>query len=135
MKSPILFALGLLVAAPAFAGCGHTGALREEASMDLNCPESRIRIMNSGRTRDVEGCGQSATYRWSGRTWVREGQPQGGNGPVVVGPPVGGPPPVNPAQPAPKGPQPVRVQPAQPAQPSGPNAPLPPSQPPPGQSL
>lgn len=130
MKSSILFAAVLLVVAPALAGCGHTGALREEASMDLNCPESRIRIINSGRTRDVEGCGQSATYRWSGRTWVREGQPQGGNAPAV-----GGPPPVNPAQPAPKGPQPVRVQPAQPAQPSGPNAPLPPSQPPPGQSL
>jgi hypothetical protein len=121
-KSFALLALASL-AGIAATGCGHTGALREEASVDLNCPEHRIHIVGGGRTKDVEGCGQRATYHWTGRTWTREGQPQGA-------PQQGGPPRVTPAQPAPAGPQPVRPPPA-----SGPNAPLPPAQPPPGKSL
>lgn len=137
--------VGLAAASLLASGCGHTGALREEASIDFNCPESRIHIHGGGRTKDVEGCGQRGVYRWTGRNWVREDrgqqQPVTNAGPQPV---RTGPPPVTPAQPAqpgqPSGPQPIRTQPpaAQPpASPTGgPQAPLPPSQPPPGgQSL
>lgn len=120
-----LLALATISVAGLLAGCGHLGALRETAAEDFHCPEHQIEIFGHGRERTAEGCGQSGGYRWTGRSWVRDGagtRPGSANGP----------PPVNPAQPAPKGPQPVKVQ---PAQPSGPNAPLPPSQPPPGQSL
>jgi len=121
-------------AASLFAsGCGHTGALREAASEDFNCPERDLHIRGGGRTKDVEGCGQRATYRWTGRTWARE------SGASMSAPAtVGGPPPVTPARPA--GPQPIRSQPTPSAPPStpstpsttqGPQAPLPPSQPPP----
>ncbi len=136
----LFFGIATVSVAGVLAGCGHTGALREEASVDLNCPESRIRIVGHGRDKEAIGCDQRAYYHWTGRTWVREGQPA----PQGVYVQNGGPPPVNQAQPAPNGPQPIRVQPqpqpaAQPTgtpsmPPPGPQAPLPPAKPP-GQSL
>jgi len=147
------------VPAALLMGCSHIGALREAASGDLNCPESRIHIHGAGKSRDVEGCGQRAVYHWTGRDWIRDGQAQQTGSYVPYQQPQQ-PPPVQRAQPVSNGPQPVRVAPAPAAAPSGPqpvrtpaspaappppapatpaapsqpslNAPLPPSQPPPG---
>ena len=130
MSVRLVLTLATITVAGVLTGCGHLGALREEASADFNCPEHQIHIMGHGRERTAEGCGQSGGYRWTGRSWVRDGV-----GTLPGSAVTNGPPPVNAAQPAPKGPQPVKVQPPQPAAPTGPNAPLPPSQPPPGQSL
>ena len=52
-------------------GCGgaHLAQLKEAASADLNCSTSRVHILNSGKTRDVEACGQRATYHWEDGDW------------------------------------------------------------------
>ena len=85
-------------------GCGgaHLTQLKEAASADLNCPKSRVHILNSGKTRDVEACGQSATYHWEDGDWrmiARGGAPpQQGAGPQPV---MRSAPGVAPAQPSP----------------------------------
>ncbi|MBX3187323.1 MAG: hypothetical protein KF819_09925 [Labilithrix sp.] len=117
---------GMFVLALASTGCAHTGLLKEAAAADLNCEPRRVHILNSGRTRDVEACGQRATYRWEGGDWHMVGGPSG----APVAQPVQ-------AQPIQRGPQPIIVQqppPVQTAQPapSTPTRPaMPPSQPPP----
>jgi hypothetical protein len=67
-------------------GCGHTGALKEAAAADLNCSQSRVHIHGSGKTRDVEACGQQATYLYEDGDWrmvARGGAPAGGPPPVM----------------------------------------------------
>jgi hypothetical protein len=107
----------LAVTALTLSGCGaHVAQLKEAASADLGCPKSRVQVLNSGRTRDVEACGQRATYHWEDGDWrmiARSGGP---------GVPVAGPQPVMRSAPPPG------VAPAQPAPVSG-GAQLPPSQP------
>ena len=65
------------------AGCGgaHLSQLKEAAEADLNCPGSRVHILNSGKTRDIEACGQRATYHYEDGDWrmiARSGSPAGG---------------------------------------------------------
>ena len=103
-------------------GCNtaHLSQLRDAASQDLNCSKGRVDIITrSGKTRDVEACGQRATYRWEDGDWrmiSRSGAPA---------PKAGGPPPVAPAQPAPAGGLP-------PSSPTGTPSQPPPSSPAPG---
>ena len=110
----VIVALGALS-----LGCGHTGALKEAAAADLNCSQSRVHIHGSGKTRDVEACGQQATYQYEDGDWrmvARGGAPAGGPPPVMRPSPNGG------AQ------QPVMA----PGQPMGTPSQPPPSSPPPG---
>jgi len=107
-------------------GCNtaHLKELKSAASEDMNCPKSRVHILSeSGKTRDVEACGQQATYHWEDGDWrmiARSGQrPQPANKAAP-----GGPPPVAPAQAAPVLGTPTGT----PSQP--PPSSLPPSQPP-----
>jgi hypothetical protein len=94
-------------------GCGaHVAQLKEAAAADLNCPKNRVHVLNSGRTRDIEACGQRATYHYEDGDWRMIAR--SGAAPAAAGPqPVmrAAPPGVAPAQPAPV------------------NAPLPPSSP------
>lgn len=121
MRSIVVAAFA--VTASAAVGCGaHVAQLKEAASADLNCPKNRVHVLNSGKTRDVEACGQRATYHWEEGDWrmiARSGLvPVSGPQPQPVmrsGPPPG----VAPAQPAP-------VNALPPSQPTGT-----PSQPPP----
>jgi hypothetical protein len=86
------------------AGCNtaHLKQLREAASADLHCSKGDVEILTrSGKTRDVEACGQRATYRWEPadgdwRMIGRGGAPGGGPQPVMKAAPG-----VAPAQPAP----------------------------------
>ena len=115
-------------------GCGgaHLSQLREAAEADLQCPKSRVHILNSGKTRDVEACGQRATYHYEDGDWRMIAR----SGPGA--PPPGGAPgqPVMKAAPgvAPAQPSPVMT-PSSPAgtpsQPPGTPSQPPPSQPPP----
>jgi hypothetical protein len=110
MKTNI-FAVGAAVIATLGAvsvGCGgaHLSQLREAAAADLNCKQSKVHILNSGKTRDVEACGQRATYHWEDGDWrmiarsggqpVQAGAPGAGGQPVMKAAPG-----VAPAQPAP----------------------------------
>lgn len=134
MSSSLRLLTGSFVVAALAAtamGCGaHVGQLKEAASADLHCPKSRVQVLNSGRTRDVEACGQRATYRWEDGDWrmiARSGGAPAAAGPQPVmraAPPPG----VAPAQPAPL------VSPAAPppSTPTGTPSQPPPSMPPPG---
>jgi hypothetical protein len=124
MKANSLLASGGRVAALAglallgvvAAGCGaHVGQLKEAASADLNCPMNRVHVLSSGKTRDVEACGQRATYHWEDGDWrmVARGAPTTTTGAAPA---------VAPAQPAPVNGQPITA----PGTPS-----MPPSSPPP----
>jgi len=105
----------LAVAAFTAGGCGaHVGQLKEAAAADLNCSPNRVHVLNSGKTRDVEACGQSATYRWEDGDWRMIARSGGRMAPVA------GPQPVMRSAPPPG---------VAPPQPSPVNAPLPPSQP------
>jgi hypothetical protein len=53
-------------------GCAHVGALKEQAGRDLDCPSSQVKILNDGKTRDVEACGKHVTYHWTGAHWARQ---------------------------------------------------------------
>ena len=118
----------IIVISGASFGCNRSGAqLREAASADLHCPKSRIHIVGASKTKDVEACGQRATYRFEDGDWVmisREGAAPV-PGPAQVGqspqPIKGGPPGVTPAQP-------VMTATGTPSMP--PSSPPPPSQPP-----
>lgn len=84
-----LFFAALLLA----AGCGHGGgsnrALLDRAAHDLQCPRDSITVMESGKLRDVEGCGRRTSYAWTGHAWVPSDQQPttyGQPGPVIVYP-------------------------------------------------
>jgi hypothetical protein len=138
MKQLVL-AVGVLSVATLGAvsvGCGgaHLSQLREAAEADLQCPKSRVHILNSGKTRDVEACGQRATYHYEDGDWrmiARSGPgapPPGAGQPVMKAAPG-----VAPAQPSP-----VMTPTSTPSQPPGTPSQPPPSQPPPaagGKSL
>ena len=75
------------------AGCGHGGGsnryLLDRATHDLQCPRDSITVMESGKLRDVEGCGRRASYAWTGHAWVPSDQQPttfGQPGPVIVYP-------------------------------------------------
>ncbi len=122
----ILLALAVLAALAIFAlGCGaRVGALKEAASADFNCPMSRIKVHSGGKSvRDVEGCGQRATYTVDDGEWrmiARSAlQPVGAQ--PVVGRPAPGPTPQAAPMPAPVRPSPTST-PSQPP-PSNPGDP------------
>jgi len=125
LSSKLVLTFGAVVIATLGAvsvGCGgaHLSQLKEAASADLNCSPSRVHILNSGKTRDVEACGQRATYHWEDGDWrmiARGGAPAGGPPPVMRSSPNGG------AQ------QPVMTP---MSQPTGTPSQPPPSSPPPG---
>jgi hypothetical protein len=120
-SSAPIAALAIAVLIGAGLGCNRSGAkLRDAASEDLRCPPSNIHIIGASRTKDVTGCGHSATYKFEDGEWymvsrdgaaVQAGQPQPQ--------PKAGPPAVAPAQPA----QPTTGTPSMP-----PSSPPPPSQ-------
>ena len=120
--------LFLVLATTAFAvaglACNRSGAkLRDAASEDLNCPPADIHILGASRTKDVNGCGHTATYKFQDGDWymvTRDGAPIG----TAAKPSsLKGPPAVTPAQPA----QPANAVTGTPSMP--PSSP-PPSQPP-----
>ena len=107
MKARLLLpALAVTAFAVAGMACNRSGAkLRDAAAADLNCPPHEVHIIGASRTKDVTGCGQSATYKFEDGDWFmvsRSGAapppPGGAARPVKVGP--SGPPAVGPAQPA-----------------------------------
>ncbi len=88
------------------SGCGRGGALKEAASIDMNCPKNRVRVVGAGKTRDVEACGQRAVYHYEDGDWRMISR----SGPAQATQPV--PQPVSPTNR--QGPAPI-VAPAQPA--------------------
>jgi hypothetical protein len=117
-------------------GCGgaHLSQLREAAEADLQCPKSRVHILNSGKTRDVEACGQRATYHYEDGDWRMIAR----SGPGGPPPGAGGGQPVMKAAPGVAPAQPVMTPTSTPSQPPGTPSQPPPSQPPPaagGKSL
>ncbi len=66
LRIPLLAGLSLLL------GCAHLGSLKEKAGRDLDCPSSEVKILNDGKTRDVEACGKHATYHWTGAHWMSQ---------------------------------------------------------------
>ena len=121
----IIAALGVVA-----VGCGgaRLGPLKDAADADLNCPENRVHISKSGdKTRDVEGCGQKATYHFAEGEWRMIARSVlGGPSVTGAGQPVA---PVNgggAAQPA----DPARVN-QTPSTPTGTPSQPPPSMPPP----
>ena len=116
LSSKLVLGAVVIVALGALSlGCGHTGALKEAAAADLKCSQSRVHVHGSGRTRDVEACGQQATYQYEDGDWRM----------VARGGAPGGPPPVMRSSPPQ---QPVMA----PGQPMGTPSQPPPSSPPPG---
>ena len=95
--------LFLAVATTAFAvaglACNRSGAkLRDAASEDLNCPPADLHILGASRTKDVNGCGHTATYNFQDGDWTmvtRDGAPIG---PAARPSTLKGPPAVTPAQ-------------------------------------
>ena len=103
VASALIAGLGVLV-----VGCGgaHLGKLKEAASADLNCPKSRVHVLRGGKTRDIEACGQLATYRWDDDDWRMVAR---GGGPTVAPAQpasVSGSPTGTPSQPPPSSPAP-----------------------------
>jgi hypothetical protein len=84
-------------------GCGsHTAALREAAAADLSCPKNRVHVLSSGKAREVEACGQHATYKWEDDDWRMVGRSAApAEQPVMKAGPPGTAPAVAPAIPAP----------------------------------
>jgi hypothetical protein len=100
-RLPLLAALAVTAFAVAGLACNRSGAkLRDAASEDLNCSPQDIHIIGASRTKDVTGCGHSATYKFQDGDWfmvTRDGAPvQAGQQPAQ---PKAGPPGVTPAQP------------------------------------
>ena len=117
LSSKLVLAFGALAIATLggfSVGCGaHVGQLKEAAAADLNCSPSRVHVLNSGKTRDVEACGQRATYHYEDGDWrmvARSGVPAGGPPPVMRSSPNGGAAPGQPmgtpSQPPPSSPAP-----------------------------
>ncbi len=121
MRRSFLVVLATTAFAVAGLACNRSGArLRDAASEDLNCPPADLHILGASRTKDVNGCGHTATYKFQDGDWymvMRDGAPIGAAAPPST---LKGPPAVTPAQPA----HPVSGTPSMP--PSSP----PPSQPP-----
>ena len=75
-------------------GCGgaHLKQLKEAASADFNCPQHNVHILHGGKTREVDACGQRATYHWEDGDWRRISTPgapaQAGAPAVAPGTPV-----------------------------------------------
>ena len=100
---PMRRSLFLAVATTAFAvaglACNRSGAkLRDAASEDLNCPPADLHILGASRTKDVNGCGHTATYKFQDGDWTmvtRDGAPIGtaARPSTLTGPPA-----VTPAQ-------------------------------------
>ena len=124
LSSKLVLTIGALAVATLggfSVGCGaHVGQLKEAAAADLGCSPGLVHVLNSGKTRDVEACGQRATYRWEDGDWRMIGR--------SGAPPAGGPPPVMRSSPNGGGQQPVMA----PGQPMGTPTQPPPSSPPPG---
>jgi hypothetical protein len=103
LSSKLVLCAVVIVALGAFSmGCGHLGALKEAAAADLNCSQSRVHVHGSGKTRDVEACGQQATYLYEDGDWrmvARGGAPAGGPPPVMRSSPNDRPPGLAPGQP------------------------------------
>jgi len=124
LSSKLVLTFGALAVASlglVATGCNtaHLKQLRDAAAADLHCSKNDVEIITrSGKTRDVEACGQRATYRWDADDgdWRMVGR---------GGAPAGGPPPVMRSSPAQ---QPVMA----PGQPMGTPSQPPPSSPPPG---
>ena len=130
LSTVVIAALGVVA-----VGCGgaHLSQLREAAEADLQCPKSRVHILNSGKTRDVEACGQRATYHYEDGDWRMIAR----SGPGAPPPGAGGQP-VMKAAPGVAPAQPVMTPTSTPSQPPGTPSQPPPSQPPPaagGKSL
>ena len=119
LSSKLVLAFGALAIATVggfSVGCGgHVGQLKEAAAADLGCSPSRVHVLNSGKTRDVEACGQRATYHYEDGDWrmvARSGAPAGGPPPIVRSSPNGGGQPASgqpmgtPSQPPPSSPLP-----------------------------
>jgi len=124
----LLAVLGFVSAGVLATGCSHVGQLREAAAADLRCPKNRVHVLtNSGKTRDVEACGQNATYRYDEGEWqmIARG--------VVGGPSMtGAGQPVKPGASAPPTQIPVNQTPTgTPSQPPGTPSQPPPNMPPP----
>ena len=121
MRRSLLVVLATTAFAVAGLACNRSGAkLRDAASEDLNCPPADLHILGASRTKDVNGCGHTATYKFQDGDWnmvIRDGAPVGAG----AKPPsaIKGPPGVTPAQPVP-----VTGTPSMP-----PSSPPPPSQP------
>ena len=131
-KGTIVLGLGALLVATLGAvsvGCGgaHLSQLREAAEADLQCPKSRVHILNSGKTRDVEACGQRATYHYEDGDWRMIARSGGAPAGVAGQPVMKSAPGVAPAQPAP-----VMTPTSTPSQPPGTPSQPPPSAPAPG---
>ena len=113
---PVIGTLVIAAAGVLTVGCGgggHLKQLREAASADYNCPKHQVQVLSSGKTRDVDACGNRATYKWEDGDWRR----------IRSEPTTTGAPGVGAAQPAPGSGQPMH-------HPGGT-----PSQPPPGKQL
>ena len=125
MRRSLLVILATTAFAVAGLACNRSGAkLRDAASEDLNCPPADIHILGASRTKDVNGCGHTATYKFQDGDWymvIRDGAPVGTSAKSST---LTGPPAVTPAQPAPTA-RPVNGTPSMP-----PSSPPPPSQPP-----
>ena len=111
LRLPLLAAFVMTtLAGGATFGCNRSGAqLRDAAAADLNCPKNRVHILGASKTKDVEACGQRATYRFQDGDWVmvsREGAAPAGQpgqaAPPGVAParPVTGTPSAPPSSPA-----------------------------------
>ena len=129
LRLPLFAALvataSIIVISGGSFGCNRSGAmLRDAASADLNCPKNRVHIIGASKTKDVEACGQRATYRFEDGDWVMISR-EGAAPAVGLGQPPqaikAGPPGVTPAQP-------VHTATGTPSMP--PSSPPPPSQPP-----
>jgi hypothetical protein len=112
MNRVVLFAGTFVIAAfgTIAIGCGgaHLNQLKEAASADFNCPKHDVRILHGGKQREVDACGQHATYRWEDGDWRRlRTEP---NRAAPAGPPA-----VAPAQAAPVGGTPTQPPPSTPA--------------------
>ena len=99
----MLAVLGFVSVGIVATACSHVGQLREAAAVDLRCPQNRVHVLTkSGSIRDVEACGQVATYRYEDNDWRMVARGVVG-GPTVTGagqPVKPGAPPPAPAAPA-----------------------------------
>jgi hypothetical protein len=136
MNSKIVSVAGVLAFATfgvLAAGCGgaHLSQLKEAAEADLNCPKSRVHILNAGKTRDIEACGQRATYHYEDGDWRMIARSGPAGAPGQAGAPVmKSAPGVAPAQPAP-----VMTPTSTPSQPPGTPSQPPPSSAAPGKQI
>ena len=60
-------------------GCSRDATdIHVRAAFDLKCPKEKLEVVKLGeRTRGVRGCGNQATYIYSGGEWVMDADGQG----------------------------------------------------------